>query len=141
MRDVNHRDVKLVTDPNQIGNDPLLKRRVEVGEWLVEQKELGFGKKRPSERCALFFSAREARHSTVEQRINFKDPDNVAQAEQVMAFALLCPLVPIKEISANGHVRKESKILWNVSDLSTPRGDANTTGGILKHALIKLNTR
>jgi len=70
--DVEHRDVELVAEALQVGDDGGLEFLVEAGERLVHQQQTGRGEDGAGEGDALFLAAGKFGDGAIEQRIDFQ---------------------------------------------------------------------
>src|SRR6266568_6286266 len=82
VRHVEHRQMKLVSNAAQIGNDLGLQFQIETREWFVQENQSWRSQQRTRERHALLFSAGQVRNAAGQQGLNFHYVDDVLKVEQ-----------------------------------------------------------
>ena len=137
MADIDDRDLRLVAQPLDIGQDLALARLVERGERLVHQEELRAGKQRTADRHTLLFAARQFRRPPVEE---------MADAEQVdhgvdigVAFGGRREPAAIAQIAGDAQMREEPRVLEHHADPPLVHRHDDAGGGVDQHAAFDRN--
>jgi hypothetical protein len=114
MADIDDRDVRLVAQPLDIGQDLGLARLVERGERLVHQDQLGAGHQRPADGDALLLAAGKQGRPPVEQMLDAEQRDH--GVEIGVALAGRGEEAAIAQILRDRQVRKEPRVLKHIAD-------------------------
>ena len=135
--DIKDGNVERLAQPQQIGNDPCLQRRVQTGQRFVEQKQLRRGEQCAGKGDALFFAAGKLRHAARNQRRDFQNIRDVLETEKrVNCFA---GFAAVKQILPDRQMRKQRQVLRHVTDAARTSRRKNFLRSIGQHAVIELN--
>ena len=139
MRDVDGRRLQAVVQPLELDAHLDAELRVEVGERLVEQEDLGMAHNRAADRDALPLAAGELARLALEQFLDAQDLGGLADPLGDLGFRKLPHLEPEGHVVVDGHVRIQGVILEDHRDVPILRrqvvddsiADRDLTGGDL----------
>src|SRR6187455_2783787 len=109
MRDIDNGDMELVAQPFDQRQDLELALHIQGGEWLVHQEKPWRSEKRPTERDALFFTARKAAWLAPQEMRDAKRLDHRGEGDAVV-IARGEPF-PEQKILSHGEVWEELGVL------------------------------
>ncbi len=105
--DVDHRRIDPLMQLGDLHPHLHPQLRIEVGERLVEQKDLRLADDRAADRDPLPLPARELRRAAVEQRLDLQDAGGLADPLRDQRLGRAHGLEPEGEVLADRHVRIE----------------------------------
>ena len=123
VRHQNRRYTELALDAPDLGTHRQSQRRVEIGQRLVEQQQMGPLDERASERHALLLAARELRRTPVEERVDSHQRSGFPRPR--LRFRAIDLLEPQREhdVLEHAHARIQRVRLEHDADVAIARFD------------------